>query len=71
MTWKGVGSSPSVNVVKNLKDYINLLLGYAFEHVLAKFFPSPCWIIVKCVNGKLEALRLTQFSCNLLDRLNS
>ena len=38
MTWKGVGSFPSVtiNVVKNVKDYINLLLGgcFTFERVL-------------------------------------
>jgi len=38
MTWKGVGSFPSVriNVVKNLKDYVNVLVGgcFIFEHVL-------------------------------------
>ena len=39
MTWKGVDSFPSVkiNVGKNLKDYVNLLLGgcFTFEDVLS------------------------------------
>ena len=38
ITWKGVGSflSVKINVGKNLKDYVNLLLGgcFTFEHVL-------------------------------------
>ena len=60
MTWKGVGSFLAIN----LKDYVNLLLGgcFTFKHVLAKFCPLLCWIMLKCVHGKLEVLRLTQAS---------
>jgi len=60
MTWKGVGSFPSVriSVVKNLKVYVNLLLGGCFtvEHVLAKFCPLPCWIMAKMCQWKVGGL---------------
>ena len=54
-------STSQINVVKNLKDYINLLLGGCFTlehmHVLAKFCPLSC---SKMCHGKLEVLQLTQ-----------
>ena len=50
----------SQNVVKNLKDYINLKLSGCFEHIRAKFCPPRWCVLLEFVHGKLEVLGLTQ-----------